>query len=264
MAASVHFRNLLLTLILGFLFFATHVKSYPDPRVAGVKERNDDRTALPVPETGLPGNGEGKKSLTKRVDLVTIWNSLPDSRKALIRQMKSWDLPGDGVVSYGASFCYGCIVIVVSSGQKLTIAHLAEVTGNTYNFQNEEAFLANTLLPFDIFLGENIQGLGTRPQAMIFSPTTVAADKITRLAGTIMKNFHDVSMDGIVKATYIRTNAFMESDQNVKGKVTVSWSAPPGGTGTAGLFIFAEENLRASGYYNCQSRSCVFAAPPPS
>ncbi|KAI9760177.1 MAG: hypothetical protein M1840_002594 [Geoglossum simile] len=261
MVASVHFRNLLLTLILGFLFFATHVKSYPDPRVAGVEERNDDHTALPVPETGLPGDGEDKKPLTKRADLVQIWNALPETRKALTRRMVYWDLPGSGINNYGASFCYGCIVIVVSSGQRLTIAHLAEVTGNVYNFENEGAFLENILEPFDEFLHENMQKLGTRPQAMIFSPTSVAADKVTKLAGTIRGQFPAISVDGIVRATYTKTSAFSESDQNVKGKVIVSWSAPDSGTGRADLFFFAEENLKVRAAYNCADRSCTFAIP---
>jgi hypothetical protein len=212
----------------------------------------------------LPEDGEGKKSLTKRADIVQIWNSLPEERKALTGKMVSWDLPGDGIEHYGASFCYGCIVIVVSSGKRLTIAHLAEVSHNAYNFQNEDAFLENTLEPFDEFLYKNSKWLGTRPQAMIFSPTTVAADKVTRLAGSIMKNFHDVSMDGIVKATYTKTSGFNESPQDVKGKVTVSWSAPSDGTGTAELYFFAEDSLKVRGGYDCQSKNCLFAHPAPS
>ncbi|KAI9759822.1 MAG: hypothetical protein M1840_003080 [Geoglossum simile] len=261
MSASVHFRNLLLTLILGFLFFATQVKSYLDPRVAGVEERNGDRTALSVPETGLPGDGEGKKSLTKRADLVAIWNALPETRKALIRRMVHWDLPGSGVNNYGASFCYGCIVIVVSSGKRLTIAHLPEVTRDIYNFQNEVAFLGNILEPFDEFLHENVEKLGNRPQAMIFSPTTVAVDIVSKLDATIRGVFPAISVDGVVKATYIKTTAFSESNQNVKGKVIVSWSAPASGTGRAELLFFAEENLKVRVAYNCEDRNCMFAIP---
>ncbi|KAH0541716.1 hypothetical protein FGG08_003808 [Glutinoglossum americanum] len=172
MAPSVHFRNLLLTLLLGFLFFATHVKSYPDPRVADVEKRNDDRTALPVPEPGLAiRDAEDKKSLTKRVDQAAIWRSLKPDTLASTGHTKVWNLPVDDVRHYGSTFCYGCVVVVVASGQRLVIAHLAEVTGSKMNFENNEAFLDNIELPLEHTLYANKATLDPAPRVMVFGPS---------------------------------------------------------------------------------------------
>ncbi|KAH0555921.1 hypothetical protein GP486_006134 [Trichoglossum hirsutum] len=234
MAASVNFRNLLLALILGFLILATHVKSYPNPRTTDVEERDDNRTAPPVPETG------SLKALAKRVDLVGTWNSLRDPQKALIRQIKAWDLQAGQPANYGASYCYGCVIVVIASRGRLVIAHLAEVTVDKYNFQDDTAFLVNIEEPLEGALDENKQRLGNTPSVLVFGPTPVQGGdlsyrgKINQLVGVVRGVFPQAS---VALYAYVKKTAFSESNQNVEGKVTVIWSG-------SGLSVYAETTLQ--------------------
>ncbi|OCK73026.1 hypothetical protein K432DRAFT_399143 [Lepidopterella palustris CBS 459.81] len=194
MAVLAHFQNLLLTFLLGFLFFATHVKPYPDLSVADIE-----------------------------------------------------------------------IFVVVSSGERLVIAHLPQESGNKKNFEDDIAFLDNIHIPLDETLRDNARWLGAAPHVMVFGPTVVPngafsnAGKMNELAGVIRGVFPAVQEADIAKYAYLKQTELNEDDENVYGKVTVNWVPPVNGQGTAELLVWAETTLKIHAFYYCQDRRCLWA-----
>jgi hypothetical protein len=249
-----------------FIIINLDLCTHPPHRVADVGKRNGDRTALPAPGPGLAIRSAGdEKSLAKRIDIVGLYNSIPPTRLATVNSIRNWDLPADQVISYGATYCYGCVVVVIASGQKLVIGHLPEVTGTQNNWRDDDAFEENIKTPLENALDANADNLGSDPQVMIFGPTPVPSgdlsnrDKINELITLITTKFCAVQESNIVQYAYLKKTAFNADPQNVDGKVTVSWVGPSGGQGTAELLVWAEANQKIHAYYDCQNGECLWS-----
>ncbi|KAH0556967.1 hypothetical protein GP486_005243, partial [Trichoglossum hirsutum] len=252
--------------------------------IADVGKRSDDfATALSVSDRGLAiRDAKDKKSLTKRAEALDIWNRLTDAEKVQTGRTKVWALHGDKSANYGSTYCFGCVIVVVSSGQKLIMAHLPEESGASHNFREDEAFVRNIWEPLHRILSENAKELGTSPRALIFGPTVVPGgdfsnkDKIEDLAGTIKTVSPNANVAYYVYNKEIGVN---ESILNVKGKVTASQAFTRSLISTMehytvdGLLGAAEEACRAGHLQEAQSlldqwwsisglKSVVFQAVP--
>ena len=170
--------------------------------------------------------------ISKRTDLVTLYNAVPNANKVQLGGAKAFTLDLTKSATYTTAEFYGCTVVITIDGKRIIIGHFAQEKGSCI-VMTDRNIVQTAIL--DKLLDA---GLETEPSADTNAWIITSSGTKTVGYGMIEEDF---TSDGILAGNihpfqYTATSAFTDFSSSPIGKAVVE-VVPNGSGATINLYI---------------------------
>ncbi|KAI9879846.1 MAG: Oxidoreductase [Pleopsidium flavum] len=256
------FLKLCFTLLLGVFLLATQVRTNPVERrdvsgVTGALEARDnfgsavgllERRAhkkFPPAKKGKCKHSRSVEHLTKRTDIVQLYDGIKGADKVPVGGTRWWNLDPKKHAAFSTAEFYGCTVVITVDGKGVIIGHYGEETGGSHSC---------------LSAGLDFIDLDDHTAAYIIN--AASPDSVGYKA--IVAHLKDYGMKDsrIHNYRYTASSGVGTFPGHPKGKAVVEWSPKEGGDG-ATLNVYIEKNTpKYTQNFDAQGNPYSIANPP--